>query len=133
MIASPINRSSRVHGNAESAGRNRAKHPVVTTIGSMTNRIGCSRMERPVRFRAVREIGARQSVADPKQGGQTEVKQIEWTRLRIRIAMDEQQHDRREPKRAEHPEPVPKRSTYPGRRPFPRPWCCRSDLKYGGG
>src|SRR5580765_4849723 len=43
--------------------------------------------ERSVGFCAVREIGARQSVADPKQGGQTEVKQIERTRLRVRIAM----------------------------------------------
>jgi hypothetical protein len=43
--------------------------------------------ERSIRFRAVREVGARQSVADPKQSGQTEVKQIERTRLRIRITM----------------------------------------------
>jgi hypothetical protein len=34
MIASPISRSSRVHGNAESAGRNSAKHPAVTSTGS---------------------------------------------------------------------------------------------------
>src|SRR5215469_8462371 len=46
--------------------------------------------------------------------------------------MNEQQHNRREPKRAEHPEPVPQRSAYPLRRAFPHPWCCRSDLKDGG-
>src|SRR5262249_7626860 len=87
--------------------------------------------ERTIRFRAVGEIRARQTVTDPKQSGQTEIKQIEWARLGIGIAMDEQQHDRREPQRAEHPEPVPERSTHPSRRRLSHPWCCRSDLKDG--
>src|SRR6187549_2263386 len=46
--------------------------------------------ERSVSFRAIREVSARQPVPDPKQSGQTEVKQIEWTRLRIRIPAREQ-------------------------------------------
>src|SRR5215471_10848371 len=69
--------------------------------------------ERPIRFRAVSEIGARQSVTNPKKGGQTEVQQIEWARLRVRITVSEPQHDRREPERAQHPETVPERSAHP--------------------
>jgi len=69
----------------------------------------------------------------PKQSGQTEVKQIEWTRLGIGIAMGEQKDDRRKPERAEHPEPIPQRSTHPQRRTLPHPWWYRSDLKYGCG
>src|SRR5262249_1074089 len=89
--------------------------------------------ERSVRFRAVCKVSARQSVTDPKEGGQTEVKQIERTRLRISIAVDEQKNDRREPERAEHPEPIPNRSTDPRRRQFLHPWRWRTDLNYGSG
>src|SRR5439155_25723533 len=89
--------------------------------------------QRSVRFRAVREIGAGQSVTNPKERGYTEVKYIEWTRFRIRIPIGQPENDGREPKRTEHPEPIPEWSAHPRRRPFPHPWGCRCDLNYGGG
>src|SRR5438067_13509855 len=89
--------------------------------------------KRSVRFGAVREIGAGQPVTNPKQGSQAKIQQIEGTRLGIRIPMGEPEDDGREPKRTEHPEPVPNWSAYPRRRRFPHPWGCRCNLNYGSG
>jgi hypothetical protein len=74
-----------------------------------------SPQERAVRFRAVGEPGAAKPVTEPEQRGETEVEQIERTRLRVVRSVGEPKNDGREPERAQHPEAVPNRSPHPGR------------------
>ena len=79
-----------------------------------------SPQERAVRFRAVGEVSAAKPMTEPEQGGETEVEQVQRTRLRIVISVSEPKHDRREPERAQHPEAVPHRPPYPVRSRFGR-------------
>ena len=72
--------------------------------------------ERPICFGEICEPGAGEAMPDPEKRGESKIEQIERAILRVGISVAEPENDRREPERAEHPEPIPGRTADPGRR-----------------
>ena len=71
--------------------------------------------ERAICLGEIREIGAGEAMPDPEKRRQSKIEQIQRAILRIGISVAKPEDDRREPERAEHPEPIPGRAADPGR------------------
>ena len=71
--------------------------------------------ERPICFGEICEPGAGEAMPDPEKRGEAKIEQIERAIFRVGISVAKPENDRREPERAEHPEPVPDRAADPGR------------------